>query len=81
MMGANGSIGRNINGVSWLVLLLAAAAVAVLLLNGYLFMTLKFKPAQIVVYDGPPELRPAYDYKIQVNKKPLFVYNTAVNFN
>jgi hypothetical protein len=80
-MGDNAPVGRNMNGVNGLILIFMAVTAAAILSNAYLLMNLRFKPTQIVLYEGPPELRQALDYQIQVNNKPIYVYNTAVNFN
>ena len=80
-MGENAPMGRTMNGANGLILILSIAAAAAILLNVYLLLNLRLKPAQVVLYEGPPELRQAIDYQIQVNNKPLHIYNTAVNFN
>jgi hypothetical protein len=81
IMGENTPVGRTMNGAIGLILILSIAAAAAILLNVYLLMNLRLKPAQVVLYEGPPEQRQAIDYQIQVNNKPLHIYNTAVNFN
>lgn len=66
----------------FIVVILAIAAIAVLIVDVLLFASARNKePAKVVLYPAPAGLQGAADRIISVENNPLFVYDTAVNFN
>ena len=64
-----------------IIILMAIAVIAVILLDFYLFKTTKKEVSQVVIYEGPAGIQAATDRVVTVDGKPLFLYDTAVNFN
>jgi hypothetical protein len=78
-------MGRKVNGnillIVALIVFLAAAAAAVIYYDFSKLASLNVEPAKVVLYDGPSGIKAATDRIIEVDGKPVFVYDTAVNLN
>ncbi len=80
-MEGNRSLEVKKNGVNRTTMILIIVAALLVIINVYLFVNMNTTPAKVILYGAPPELKAAEDRTITVDGKPLFVYDTAVNFN
>ena len=80
-MDGNSPVEVKKNGVNRTIMMLIVIAALLVALNVYLLTDINTTPARVTIYGAPPELKAAEDRIVTVEGKPLFVYDTAVNFN
>lgn len=81
MIGSNVSTALKKNLICLIIVILAIIATAVIVFDVYLFTVMRNKDqAKIILYPAPSGIEGATDIILTVEGKPVFVYDTAVNF-